>query len=68
MIIYSRTALAQTSDGELVKLTTVGPEQDELKINDQDSNELLRNIYNQIRVLNFQMATITENHLDEIGE
>lgn len=68
MIIYSRTSLAQTSDGDLTRLTTVGPNQDEVKTSDQDNNELLRSIYNELKVLNFQMATITENNLDEIGE
>lgn len=68
MIIYSRTALAQDVDGNLTKLTTVGPEQDSVKTTDQNNNELLREILNQLKVLNFQIATITENEIDEIGE
>ncbi len=61
MIIYSRTSIAQTGDGDLTRLVTTGPYEDQLKINDQEGNELLSEILNQVKALNFQMATITEN-------
>lgn len=66
MIIYSRTSLAQDTDGNLTRLTTVGPEQDEVKVSDQIGNQHLENMVNQLRILNFQIATITENPLTEI--
>lgn len=68
MLIYSRTALAADSDGNLTKLTTAGPHQDELRISNPDGNALLESIYNQLKVLNFQMATLTENSINEIGD
>lgn len=66
MIIYSRTALAQDTDGNLTKLTTTGLDKDELKTFDHLSRELLSYILDQLKILNFQMATITENQIDEI--
>lgn len=66
MIIYSRTSLAQDSDGNLTRLTTVGPTQDELKVNDQITSQYMEAIYEQLKILNFQISTITENQIDEI--
>lgn len=66
MIIYSRTKIAQTSDGDLTDLKTVGPEQDEVKTSDQVNNQYLEMIYEQLKILNFQIGTITENQLEEI--
>lgn len=68
MMIYSRTALATDSNGNLTKLTISGSQSDELRTVDSDGNELLRQIYNQLKILNFHMSTITENDLEEIGE
>lgn len=68
MIIYSRTALSQDDYGNLTKLTTSGPQQNEVLTKDIHSRELLERIYNQLKILNFQMATLTENPIDEIGE
>lgn len=68
MIIYSRTALAQDVYGNLTRLTTSGPEQDEVKVADQNANENLNEVVKQLRILNFQMATITENFLDDFPE
>lgn len=68
MIIYSRTALATDSEGNLTRITTVGPEQNEVKVSDQTGNEYLEQILEQIRILNFQMATITENFVDSFQE
>lgn len=66
MIIYSRTALAQDVDGNLTRLTTTGPQQDSVKTYDQNSQQFLENILEQLKILNFQMATLTENEIDEI--
>lgn len=66
MIIYSRTSLAQDTEGNLTRLKTVGPQQDEVKTSDQVNNQYLEMIYEQLKVLNFQMATLTENQIDEI--
>lgn len=60
--------IAHTSNWELTKLITVGPEQDELKTYDQNATELLKSIYEQLKILNFQIATITENSINEIGD
>ncbi|MFW6046342.1 MAG: hypothetical protein ACOCP4_00865 [Candidatus Woesearchaeota archaeon] len=68
MIIYSRTALAQNVDGELTRLTPTGPEQDSVKTFDHNTQQLLEGIYEQMKILNFQMAIITENDIDEIIE
>lgn len=68
MILYSRNSIAQDVDGNLTKLTTTGPEQDSVKTYDQNTQQLLENIYNQLKMLNFQMATITENWIEDIGE
>lgn len=68
MIIYSRTALATDSDGNLTRLETTGPNQDELKTSDQTNNQYLEMIYEQLKVLNFQMGTLTDNQLEEIIE
>jgi hypothetical protein len=66
MIIYSRTSLAQDNDGNVTKLNAVGPNSDQLRTYDQNTQQLLEGIYNQLKVLNFQMATITENSIEEI--
>lgn len=66
MIVYSRTSLAQDIDGNLTRLTTIGPELDEVKTSDQTNNQYLEMIYEQLKVLNFQIATITENQIEEI--
>lgn len=68
MIIYSRTALAQDTYGNLTRLTTTGPEQDSVKTYDHNAQEYLANILEQLRILNFQMATITENFISETIE
>lgn len=68
MIIYSRTALAQDIDGNLTKLTTTGEHLDSVKTYDQHSQIFLEKILNQLKILNFQMGTITENFIEEIGE
>lgn len=66
MIIYSRTSLATDTDGNLTRLTTVGPEKDEVKTSDQTNNQYLEMIYEQLKVLNFQISTLTENEIDQI--
>jgi len=68
MIIYSRTSLALDNDGNVTKLTAVGPNDDQLRTYDQNTQQLLEGIYNQLKILNFQMGTITENAIDEMGE
>lgn len=68
MIIYSRTALANDVDGNLTRLTTTGSQQDSVKTFDNNAQQYLERILNQLEILNFQMATITENNLDEIIE
>lgn len=68
MIIYSRTALAQDIDGNLTRLTTTGENLDSVKTYDQNSQRYLEEILNQLKILNFQMGTITENFIEEIGE
>lgn len=68
MIIYSRTALAQDPNGNVTKITATGPYADEFKVFDQNSQEYLYNILEQMKILNFQMATITENVIEETGE
>jgi len=68
MIVYSRTCLSQDSDGNLTRLTTTGPQQDSVKTYDHNTQQLLEGIYNQLKVLNFQIATITENFPEEIIE
>lgn len=68
MLIYSRTAIAQTTDGNLTRLTTTGPKQDSVKTYDHNTQQLLEGIFNQLKILNFQIATITENSLEEIIE
>ncbi len=68
MIIYSRTALAQDSHGNLTRLTTIGPHQDEVKTSDTKSQEYLSEILNQLRVLNFHLSVVTEVDIEEIGD
>jgi len=68
MIIYSRTAIANTVDGDLTKLTTTGPNQDSVKTFDHNTQQFLENILEQLKILNFQMSTLTENQIDEIIE
>ncbi len=66
MIIYSRTSLATDTDGNLTKLTTVGPQQDKVKVYDQNSDQYQEQILEQLRILNFQLSILTENSIDEI--
>jgi len=68
MIIYSRTALATDVDGNLTKLTTTGPNQDSVKTFDHNTQQFLENILEQLKILNFQMSTLTENSINEIIE
>jgi len=68
MIIYSRNYIAQNTDGDLTRLTTTGPEQDSVKTYDQNTQQLLEGIYEQMKILNFQISTLTENQIDEIIE
>lgn len=68
MIIYSRTSLAVDNNGDVTKLTAVGPNDDQLRTYDQNTQQLLEGIFDQLKILNFQMATITENFIEEIGE
>ena len=64
--MYSRTSLALDNDGNVTKLNAVGPNSDQLRTYDQNTQQLLEGIYEQLRILNFQMATITENSIEEI--
>lgn len=68
MIIYSRTALAQDTDGNLTRLTTVGPEQNELQVQETNLSEYIEEIIDQLKITNFQLSTLTENFIDEMGE
>ena len=68
MIIYSRTAISQDTNGNLKKLTVTGVEQDSIKTFDLNSHEYLEKIFEQMKIINFQLGTITENFIDEIGE
>ncbi len=68
MLLYSRTALAQDDDGNLTRLTTIGPNQNELLTNDINLSEKLDEIIRLMRVMNFNLSTITGNFTDEIGE
>lgn len=65
MIIYSRTALAQDVDGNLTRLTTVGPNQDSVKTYDQNSQQYLESILEQLRIMNFHLGLLTDNQVDE---
>lgn len=49
MIIYSRTALAQDTDGNLTRLITAGPKQDELLVKDLSGNEWTEAIYKELK-------------------
>jgi len=66
MIIYSRTALANDTEGNLTRLTTTGPQQDAVKTYDINLAEKLDEVINEMRITNFHLSLITENFIDEI--
>jgi hypothetical protein len=68
MIVYSRTALSSDTEGNLTRLTTIGPNQNELLTNDINLSEKLDEIIRLMKVMNFNLSTITGNFTDEIGE
>jgi transcriptional regulator of NAD metabolism len=68
MIIYSRTALAEDTSGNLTRLKTIGPEQDSLKTNDQNSQQYLMSILEQLKIMNFYLSTLVDYSVDEVIE
>lgn len=55
MIIYSRTALAQDSDGNLTRLKTLQPNE-QLSVNDEESLDILYKILEELKKNNIYNA------------
>jgi hypothetical protein len=64
MIVYaSPKALGTDTEGDTQPISVMGPQQDSLKIEDQEQYGLLNNILKELKIMNLHMTLITDNHI-----
>ena len=64
MIVYANGKVKGTDvDGNTSDITAQGPEDDELKVSDNQSRDYLHSIIKELRILNLHMSMITDQHI-----
>ena len=64
MILYSTNSI-KNSNGESSRLIVTGPQQNELKVYDTNTEILLRKIVDQLQITNTHLSFLSDNYLDE---
>jgi hypothetical protein len=64
MIVYANGKVKGTDiDGNTADITAQGPENDELKVSDNESRDYLQRIIKELKILNLHMSLMTDENI-----
>jgi hypothetical protein len=64
MIVYASPRTQGIDiEGDTQPISVMGPEQDSLKIEDQEQYGLLNNILKELKIMNLHLTSMTDNHI-----
>lgn len=64
MIVFAGSRLKATdNDGNTQSIKVIGPEQDTLKVGNDELSTLLMGVIKELRILNLHMTFITDNYI-----